>query len=331
MGFEVYKSVQENKPEDPRQYFNLDIESIYSAELEVGLKKIELKKTNKGWWIKSPIKEKADSMVIQEWLSLITDSEIQEIKIESKIDWSKFGLDDFMGRIFIYSQKNPKVGIYVSSLKSFDQRLYLRIEQEGAPPQLLVASLSWKDLLLKSANAFRDQKLFSGISNRDFGSIHFLEIHIRKSFPKVSQGRYTLQAQSSVTGLEKDSSAKNFSSENSSAKNSSAIEKEGTIKKWVFKIQGQDPQSVEEKKVKDFYVSLMDHRIQGFPSEILVQKISRTPPVAKVILNQMSFLFYYTKTNPDLESQFLVHNLKFDRWVSLSKRRSFRIVSSMAD
>ena len=133
VGVEFYKSTQEGQ-EVPPPHFDLNIESIYSIGLEVGLKKIELKKIDTGWWIQSPIKEKADPTVIQEWLSLITDSEMQVVEPKSKVDWKKFGLDDFMGQIFILSKDNPKVGIYLSSLKSFDQRIYLRVEQEGDAP-----------------------------------------------------------------------------------------------------------------------------------------------------------------------------------------------------
>ena len=64
------------------------------------------------------------------------------------------------------------------------------------PPKLLVASLTWKDLLLKPANAFRDQSLFSGISGIQFDSVNFLEMSIYKSFPDISKGQYTLQPKS---------------------------------------------------------------------------------------------------------------------------------------
>ena len=340
VGVEFYKSTQEGQ-EVPPPHFDLNIESIYSIGLEVGLKKIELKKIDTGWWIQSPIKEKADPTVIQEWLSLITDSEMQVVEPKSKVDWKKFGLDDFMGQIFILSKDNPKVGIYLSSLKSFDQRIYLRVEQEGMPPKLLVASLTWKDLLLKPANAFRDQSLFSGISGIQFDSVNFLEMSIYKSFPDISKGQYTLQPKSvQADSMQYKSSRKSSRKalnlkertedgavgEKESSKNKVLSENTSSTQ-WVFKVRGQGPTLVDEQKVRDLYTSLLGKKIEGFPPKNLVQKVSKTQPVAKIIFNQMSFLFYLEKprVNAGLENQFLIHSLKDNRWVSLNKEDTLKL------
>ena len=344
VGVEFYRSTQEGQ-EVPPPHFDLKTESIYSIELEVGLKKIELKKIDTGWWIQSPIKEKADPRVIQEWLSLIVDSEMQVVEPKSKVDWKKFGLDDYMGKVFILSKDNPKVGIYLSSLKSFDQRIYLRVEQEGMPPKLLVASLTWKDLLLKPANAFRDQSLFSGISDIPFNSVDFLEMSIYKSFPDSPKGQYTLQPKSVQADSMQYKSSRKASRrssrkalnlkerteggavEETDSSKDKALSEETSLIQWVFKVKDQRPKLVDEQKVRDLYTSLLGKKIEGFPPKNLVQKVSKTQPVAKIIFNQMSFLFYFEKlrVSGGLENQFLIHSLKDNRWASLNKEDTLEL------
>ena len=84
---------------------------------------------------------------------------------------------------------------------------------------------------------------------------------------------------------------------------------------------------VDEQKVRDLYTSLLGKKIEGFPPKNLVQKVSKTQPVAKIIFNQMSFLFYLEKprVTAGLENQFLIHSLKDNRWVSLNKEDTLKL------
>jgi len=119
--------------------------------------KVRFEKTPEGWWIKSPIDERANQDQVLGFLEGVIQERAPEVNLtDAEVDWSQFGLEKPLGTIQLFDQSNQSYRISVGARKNFQGDAYLR---RGEEQRVLLGTSGWFTRIEKTLFDFRDRRI----------------------------------------------------------------------------------------------------------------------------------------------------------------------------
>ncbi len=161
-GFAFYqykKSEREQKAEEKKNLIfpALELSEVQEISLEKSGVDIHLLYQDEGWKLLSPVEDKADEDLVEDYLESLLSEKIRVIK-DSGADWAEYGLNQNTAVLEIAKKSSieQKMRLEISHYSAFDGSFYIR---KG--PQLLLGDTSWAGLTEKTGDDFRSYKLLS--------------------------------------------------------------------------------------------------------------------------------------------------------------------------
>lgn len=160
-GYAVYDFMQDKKKEtltmEQSRLMTVDFDQVDQVVLEKPTAKIVLKRSVNGWSLESPLKDNADSGMVDDYLKgMATEKIIEIVKDEPGINWATYGLDKPMGTLTLTSTSGAKNTFEISEKRNFEENAYAR--RNGEERVLLVNSV-WQNRLRKEVIDFRDRRV----------------------------------------------------------------------------------------------------------------------------------------------------------------------------
>ncbi len=158
-GFTFWDFYSDKKTEDTKTQNSVlipyDVNQIQSFSISSENQKITLDKTVDGWKLIAPLQDFADSPVVEEFLSQLTQQ--KSLSVISKVapDISIYGLKKPIGEISITHQNKQRLTIEIGSEKTVEQNSYLRKKEAG---MIVVGGPEWNTWIQKTPSEFRDRR-----------------------------------------------------------------------------------------------------------------------------------------------------------------------------
>ncbi|MGZ3774764.1 MAG: DUF4340 domain-containing protein [Bdellovibrio sp.] len=159
-GYAVYdffhdKKIEEKAIEESR-LMTINFEQVQYVEIQEKDTKIVLNRTVDGWDLVEPIKDAADSSVVDDFVKNIYPERIIEIAKEGpNIDWALYGLDKPLATITLKTSAGTQNVFEISDKKNFEENVFARRDHEN---KVLLLNSVWKLRATKIANDFRDRR-----------------------------------------------------------------------------------------------------------------------------------------------------------------------------
>lgn len=119
--------------------------------------KSRFEKTPEGWWIKSPIDERANQDEVQGFVEGLVHERAQEVPLnDPNVDWSQFGLQEPAGGVQVFDTTGASVTLTVGTRKNFQGDPYLRRSDEA---KVFLGTNSWLTRIEKQLRDFRDKRI----------------------------------------------------------------------------------------------------------------------------------------------------------------------------
>lgn len=120
--------------------------------------KSRFEKTADGWWIKSPIDERANQDEVQGFVEGLVQERAQEVALSSDAapDWAQFGLQEPLGSVQVFDTTGASVLLSVGTRKNFQGDPYLR---RGDEAKVFLGTNSWLTRAEKQLRDFRDKRI----------------------------------------------------------------------------------------------------------------------------------------------------------------------------
>ena len=159
-GFAFYqhkKSEKEKITEEKEAlvFSELQPSEVQSISISQEEGSIYLIRKEQGWWMESPVKDLADTELVETWLDTLFTEKIKIIK-EEGVDWTKYDLQDPIRFLEISLKSNEKFKLSISKYSAFDGSFYIRRGE-----QLLLGETSWAGIARKEEKDFRSYKLIN--------------------------------------------------------------------------------------------------------------------------------------------------------------------------
>ncbi len=158
-GFTFWDFYSDKKTEDIKTQNSVlipfDVNQIQSLSLSEENQKIILDKTVDGWKFIAPLQDYADSPVVEEFLSQLTQQ--KSLSVISKVapDISIYGLKKPIGEISVTHQNKQTIIIEIGSEQTVEQNSYLRNKETGS---IVVGGADWNTWIKKTPSEFRDRR-----------------------------------------------------------------------------------------------------------------------------------------------------------------------------
>lgn len=154
--FYQHKQSQKEKQKEEKKnliFSSLELSQVKSIFIKRGGKKIHLLRQDKGWYMDSPVKDRADSDLVGEWLQSLLSEKVKVVR-EKGANWAEYGLDENIKTIEITTISDKKLKLNISYYSAFDGSFYIKKGE-----RLLLGNTSWANLTDKEGDYFRSYKL----------------------------------------------------------------------------------------------------------------------------------------------------------------------------
>lgn len=153
-----YKYKTQENPADLNKVklFSITPDQVKSIRLQqTDQRPILLEKKETLWTVTSDIEDTADVQQIAAFLAAVTSEKAKVAKKEGDIPWKDYQLDQPTFSLEIEDDKGKKESIAISSMHAFDGSYFIKHGN-----QLVIGEKSWGQHVTKTADSFRDKKLF---------------------------------------------------------------------------------------------------------------------------------------------------------------------------
>lgn len=118
--------------------------------------KLRFERKSDGWWIQSPVQERAAQDVIQAFVEgVLLETAVPVVVDQASVEWKNFGLDEPTGSVSLIDSAGQSSTIQVGSRKNFQGESYLRRNEEN---QVRLGAATWTDKMAHSLFDFRDKR-----------------------------------------------------------------------------------------------------------------------------------------------------------------------------
>lgn len=176
VGFEIYKTLKED-PALEKQFFINKTKEVDGLQINAGTNTIKLKRVENQWWIEKPLKAKANSEFINQWLENLEQSDAEKLPEDSEyIDLAKYGLHDPLASIYFFNQDQNIFYLNLSATKTYDGKSYLTFNDLITQNIVLISGLKWLDFILKKPIDFLSTKDVIPYTDKQLIQIRFKNV-----------------------------------------------------------------------------------------------------------------------------------------------------------
>lgn len=159
-GYAFYDFQQDKKKEEKTmeevRLLTVNFEQVNHVEIQKGESTIVLDRTVDGWELTAPLKDLADSSVVDDFIKNTVPERVIEVAKEGEgIDWAMYGLDKPLATITFKTSANTQNVFEVSEKRNFEENVFARRDKEN---KVLVVNSVWQTRANKTVLDFRDRR-----------------------------------------------------------------------------------------------------------------------------------------------------------------------------
>lgn len=158
-GYALYDFQKDKKSEEKAmaeaRVMKLDFEKVDFIEIQKGEQRMTLERSAEGWNITSPIQDRADNTVAEDFVKNTFPERIIDVaKDTDGIDWGIYGLDKPLGVITFKTAAGEQTSFEISEKRNFEENVFARRDKES---RVLVLNSVWQTRVRKTVMDFRDR------------------------------------------------------------------------------------------------------------------------------------------------------------------------------
>lgn len=159
-GFAVFDFYNDKQKDEKKmmeaRLLMVPFEQVEQLEFQHQSQKILLKRSVDGWELLEPLKDLADSEVVDDFVKSVVPERIIEVASEgNEVNWSLYGLDQPLGKITFKTTSGAQDIFEISERKNFEENAFARRNGEN---RVLVLNSIWQNRVKKTALDFRDRR-----------------------------------------------------------------------------------------------------------------------------------------------------------------------------
>ena len=151
-----YAKVEDQNEKNKVKVFSFDANDVVALKAQgVDSAPLLLTKKQDQWVVSGAVEDRADVQQVSSFISALVDEKTKVVKKEGEIQWKDYQLDQPGYSIELENSKGQKESVSISSLQAFDGNYFIKFGS-----QLVVGEKTWGQYMHRTADSFRDKKVF---------------------------------------------------------------------------------------------------------------------------------------------------------------------------